>query len=309
MPLQSYPDVLDSFSTKSTGETIMSYHVNLLQAAIEALEAKVGADSSSITTSHDYILSTTLLNVGDDADGDSYATWSTTVDDQFVVNIQGDDKIHFGPDRIYFGAHFLPHATESYDIGPAGIYFGDAHFYYASISELRDPNLTGKEEDCYASIGTLNGISDSTFLSMHSGRGESGNNMGVIRLTLEDGGYGKVGVSLEDIRNGHYGYFYNVGKGETQYSQGYGDYSISLAAAGATLSLDFDTEVHGILSVHAEKWDGCFVPHAGNFISVSWGTSNGNIELYFWDDATQPDITSEVSGSNEVVYKIIYFYY
>jgi hypothetical protein len=103
--------------------------------------------------------------------------------------------------------------------------------------------------------------------------------------------------------------FADVGKGETQYNLSEGDYSVTLAAAGATLSFDLGTEVHGILSVQAEKWDGSFNPHSSSFIGVSWGTSSGNLELYFWDDTTQADITSEVGNSDEVTYRVIYFYY
>lgn len=309
MPAQTFPDVLDSFSTKSTGGTIMASDINLLQTAVEALEAKVGADSSSITTSHDYIISTTLLNIGDDADGDSYATWSTTTDDQFVVNIQGVDKVHIGPDRIYFGAHFLPHTTESYDIGPEGIYFGDAHFYYADINEFLDPNLTGKDNDCFASVGTLNNISDSTYVSMHSGRGESGNNMGVTTIRITDGGVSSIDVDLLSILNGHEANFDDLGKGETKDDVIGNGYTANLSASGATLSLDLGTEVQGVLIAYAEKWTGKFYPNANDFIGMSFGTASGNIELYFWDDATQTDITSEVSTFNNVTYRIIYFYY
>src|SRR4030042_6649951 len=51
-----YPTSLDSYSTKSAGDTISEAHINDPQDAIEALETKVGIDSSAVSTSHDYKL-------------------------------------------------------------------------------------------------------------------------------------------------------------------------------------------------------------------------------------------------------------
>jgi hypothetical protein len=52
----SYPTTIDSFTTKGSGDTISETHVNALQTAVVALENKVGADSSAVTTSVDYLL-------------------------------------------------------------------------------------------------------------------------------------------------------------------------------------------------------------------------------------------------------------
>ena len=54
----NFPTTLDSLSNPSSGNTLnspshSSQHANA-NDAIEALEAKVGADSSAVTTSHDY---------------------------------------------------------------------------------------------------------------------------------------------------------------------------------------------------------------------------------------------------------------
>ncbi len=53
----AYPTDLDSFSdvVDNTTDATAANH-NAIQDAIEALEAKVGADSSAVTTSHDYML-------------------------------------------------------------------------------------------------------------------------------------------------------------------------------------------------------------------------------------------------------------
>jgi len=50
----NFPTSLDTYTTKQTGDTIAPSHINNPQDAIEAIEVKVGADSSSYTTSHDY---------------------------------------------------------------------------------------------------------------------------------------------------------------------------------------------------------------------------------------------------------------
>jgi len=47
-----FPTSLDTFTTKSNGDTLQSAHVNDIQDAVSALEAKVGTDGSSVATSH-----------------------------------------------------------------------------------------------------------------------------------------------------------------------------------------------------------------------------------------------------------------
>ena len=51
----AYPITLDDFTPKvDNTDDVMAVDVNELQTAIEALEAKVGANSSVVTSSHDY---------------------------------------------------------------------------------------------------------------------------------------------------------------------------------------------------------------------------------------------------------------
>ena len=47
----SFPTNLDTFTDKSNGDTIQPAHVNDLQDAVAAIEAKVGVDGSSVATS------------------------------------------------------------------------------------------------------------------------------------------------------------------------------------------------------------------------------------------------------------------
>jgi hypothetical protein len=54
----TFPTTLDSFSTKVDGVTdVLAADVNNLQAAVVAIETKVGVNTSAVTVSHDYILS------------------------------------------------------------------------------------------------------------------------------------------------------------------------------------------------------------------------------------------------------------
>lgn len=53
----NFPTSLDSYSARSSGQVVASAHINNLQDAVAALEAKVGVNSSAVTTSLDYLVS------------------------------------------------------------------------------------------------------------------------------------------------------------------------------------------------------------------------------------------------------------
>ncbi len=53
----NYPTSLDSYVDKTDNEDdVLAAHVNNMQDAIEALQVKVGVDSSAVATAHDYLL-------------------------------------------------------------------------------------------------------------------------------------------------------------------------------------------------------------------------------------------------------------
>lgn len=52
----NFPVLLDDLANVATGNTITPAHKNDLNDIVEALEAKVGIDSSAVTTTHDYLL-------------------------------------------------------------------------------------------------------------------------------------------------------------------------------------------------------------------------------------------------------------
>ncbi len=54
----NFPTNIDTFTDQTSSDLITSAKWNNLQDAIEALEVKVGADNSTVTTSHDYKLAT-----------------------------------------------------------------------------------------------------------------------------------------------------------------------------------------------------------------------------------------------------------
>ena len=52
----NYPTSIDVYTPKISGDTVSETHINNVEDAIEALEAKVGADSSAVATSLDYLV-------------------------------------------------------------------------------------------------------------------------------------------------------------------------------------------------------------------------------------------------------------
>lgn len=60
----NFPTNIDTFTDQTSSDLITSAKWNNLQDSIEALETKVGADSSAITTSHDYKLAELATTLG-----------------------------------------------------------------------------------------------------------------------------------------------------------------------------------------------------------------------------------------------------
>ena len=54
----NFPTNIDTFTDQTSSDLITSAKWNNLQDSIEALEVKVGADNSTVTTSHDYKINT-----------------------------------------------------------------------------------------------------------------------------------------------------------------------------------------------------------------------------------------------------------
>ena len=60
----NFPTNIDTFTDQTSSDLITSAKWNNLQDSIEALEEKVGADNSAITTSHDYKLAELATTLG-----------------------------------------------------------------------------------------------------------------------------------------------------------------------------------------------------------------------------------------------------
>jgi hypothetical protein len=60
----NFPTNIDTFTDQTSSDLITSAKWNNLQDAIEALEVKVGADNSTVTTSHDYKLAELAAAMG-----------------------------------------------------------------------------------------------------------------------------------------------------------------------------------------------------------------------------------------------------
>jgi len=83
---------IDSFSTKSSGDTISESHVNDLQDAVMALETKVGIDSSAVSTTLDYLVKNFISSgrkvwVYADAAPTGWTVYSTAAD--CVIAVKG----------------------------------------------------------------------------------------------------------------------------------------------------------------------------------------------------------------------------
>jgi len=80
----TFPTTLDSFTDRSSGDTISEDHMNDVQDAIEFLEAKVGIDGSAVTSSLDYLIDHIPANA---VDSDAYVDGSI-------------DRIHLAADIV-----------------------------------------------------------------------------------------------------------------------------------------------------------------------------------------------------------------
>lgn len=84
----NFPTSLDSYTNRTNGQTIDASHVDNLQDAVEAVEAKVGIDGSAVTSSLDYkVTNTSSINPGHKhtlAAGISDVTISTPTNGQFL---------------------------------------------------------------------------------------------------------------------------------------------------------------------------------------------------------------------------------
>ena len=74
----NYPTSLDSFTNRSPGDTIDDSHMDDVQDAIEALEAKVGINDSAVTSSLDYKIQN-LFGTRTTTDSDSATLVEDTV--------------------------------------------------------------------------------------------------------------------------------------------------------------------------------------------------------------------------------------
>ena len=60
----SFPTTIKAYADKTNADTVEAAHINSPQEEIAALEAKVGVDSSAVSTSHDYILNNKIWPIG-----------------------------------------------------------------------------------------------------------------------------------------------------------------------------------------------------------------------------------------------------
>jgi len=136
----NFPTTIDSYAAKVDNTTdVMAADINNPQDAIEALEAKVGVDSSAVVTSHDYlfahlIVTGTIMLFGQNAAPTGWTRKADWQDNAMICyasagNIGSGGSVnpqsthtHTGPSHQHTGpshTHSIP--TEGgYDIGGTG---------------------------------------------------------------------------------------------------------------------------------------------------------------------------------------------
>jgi hypothetical protein len=87
----NYPTSLDSYSTKNSGDTISEGHVNDLQDAVEAIEAKLGIKTNLCTTKGiDDADGDTMVQVEEDDSDEDMIRFDTAGTERFRIEDDGE---------------------------------------------------------------------------------------------------------------------------------------------------------------------------------------------------------------------------
>lgn len=208
----SFPTTIDSFSIKNTGDTIQESHVNDLQTAIVALETKVGANSSAVATSIDYLLTnTSSSNPGHKHTTSSLSDFTITsasVGD--IIQYNGTKFVNVTPTSLALkfggigsdGALNITSGTTTIDCGNAAVLIKN----YTSISitgsgtlAFSNPHANGTTI-ILKSQGAVTLTSSSTPMIAANAMGAAG----AVANTIggSDGTPGTAGISLSFVTNG-----------------------------------------------------------------------------------------------------------
>ncbi len=189
----AYPTDLDSFSdvVDNTTDATAANH-NAIQDAIEALEAKVGADSSAVTTSHDYMLNDSSSPIVTDTGTQTLTNKTLTSPVLTTPTINGatpdeDAKAAFAPEQYSLSitssgftedravAHFskTPLGVWMMNFRIGGTYSSGAMSGVMLISGVVFESTADQAITAYASLGS----------AYYGGRGRTGKDSGYIHFS------------------------------------------------------------------------------------------------------------------------------
>ena len=100
----TFPTALDSFTDRSSGDTISEDHMNDVQDAIELLEAKVGITDSAVTSSLDYLIDHIPANA---VDSDAYVDGSIDLIHMSANSVDSNQYVDGSIDRIHLAADIV----------------------------------------------------------------------------------------------------------------------------------------------------------------------------------------------------------
>jgi len=154
----NFPTTIDSYAAKVDNTTdVMAADINNPQDAIEALEAKVGVDSSAVVTSHDYlfahlIVTGTIMLFGQNA---APTGWTRKAD------WQNNAMLCYATGAIGSGGAVNPQSTHTHT-GPSHSHTGPNHTHSMNVSTSGDFNCdTSKPIGVDCTTGRLYSGTDS----------------------------------------------------------------------------------------------------------------------------------------------------
>ena len=120
----TFPTTLDSFTDRSSGDTISEDHMNDVQDAIEFLEAKVGIDGSAVTSSLDYLIDHIPANA---VDSDAYVDGSIDLIHMSANSVDSNQYVDGSIDRVHLSADIIDGTKIADDV------INSEHYVAASI--------------------------------------------------------------------------------------------------------------------------------------------------------------------------------
>lgn len=185
----NYPTSLDTFSDPSATDRLDNPPHDVLHtdinSAVEALQAKVGADSSAVTTSHDYKITqlegkSPTITLAGDASGS--VTLTNLGSGTLTVTVADDSHSHsYLP---LSGGTLTGHTTHGYNIATPANYYNGLQLEVQATSGTAG---IGLHRSGYSHVGIYHDATNSLKFNMNSGTVTLNHNTGTIWGSGNDG--------------------------------------------------------------------------------------------------------------------------